>query len=227
MRCIVLGLMGGCFPLVEQLPGGIGVARDGAQARPDGMRPRPDQSVEHAQPLAIAALELAPEVEGVMDERHEEGCVCGVTIPVPAVDLVGGRLEDEGSQDAWHGYVVGAVAFGDGDDSQALQGLVAAGDLDGLQWWDRGRLPAWRAVVRGQDVDGLVVLGSGETVQMFAIHGWFWFEAEFAYCGDRCAQCFGGRDEVAEDVDVLGGAGWCAPSGETVSHHHLSSDELP
>src|SRR5674476_287205 len=116
------------------------------------MRPRANQRVEYAQSLPIAALELAREVKWVADERDEERCICGVTIPVPAVDLIGGRLEDEGSQDAWHGYVGGAVVFGDGDDSQALQGLVAAGDLDGLQWRDRGRLPAGRVVVRGEDV---------------------------------------------------------------------------
>jgi len=79
----------------------------------------------------------------------------------------------------------------------------------------------------GEDVYGLVVLGSDETVETFAVHGWFWLEAEFAHRGDRCAQCFGGRDEVAEDVDVLGGAGGGAARGEAVRHHHLPADEFP
>src|SRR5665811_2002569 len=133
-------------------------------------------------------------------------------IPVPAVDVVGGRLQDEGSQDAWHGYVGGAVAFGDGDDSQVCRLPPAIW----MVWWDRGRLPAGRAVVWGEDVDGLVVLGSDETVETFAIHGRFRLETEVSHHGNRCAQCIGGRNEVAEDGDVLGCAGGGAASGEAL-----------
>ena len=87
----------------EQLPGGVGVAAPSAEARQDGMRPRANGRVEYAQPLPIAAFVLVYEVEGVSDEGHEEPCICGVTFPVPAVDLVRGCLEDEGSQEAGHG----------------------------------------------------------------------------------------------------------------------------
>src|SRR5665647_1127241 len=72
--------------------------------------------------------------------------------------------------------------------------VCSGGTVVGFQW---GGL-----VVRGEDVDGLVVLGSDETMEMFAVHGWLWLEAEFAHCGDCCAQCCGGREEVTEDVDI-------------------------
>ena len=81
-----------------------------------------------------------------------------MTIPVPAVDVVGDRLQDEGSQDAWHGYVGGAVAFGDGDDSQvcrlppAIWMVCSGGTVVGFQpggLWSGARMSmAWLSLVR-------------------------------------------------------------------------------
>jgi hypothetical protein len=81
-------------------------------------------------------------------------------------------------------------------------GLVAPGDPDGLQWRDRCQLPAGRAVVRSEDIDDLVVCGSHETVEMFAVDGWFRLEAEVAHCGDHGALRGGIVNDSADSTTV-------------------------